>query len=98
MKTYYAQSRNPEPTMTVGELVRRLQAFDPSERVVFRTPLFGSFGSNTAYTIDSVEHETLAREELHNEGYEYVHDETGEKVVVEAETQVFYAWSGVVIQ
>ena len=96
-RTYYAQSDRPAQTMTVGQLIERLQSFDPNELAIFRSPSFGSFGSNTAYSIDGVERVVLGREELHNPGYEYESDDNGETITVEADTQIMHAWAGVVI-
>lgn len=95
--TYYAQSDHVAPTMTVGDLIERLKAFDPAAPVIFRSPLYGSFGSNTAYSIDKVEHVALEREEIHTPAHEHFNEEDGETCTVEAETQVFNAWAGVVI-
>lgn len=97
-RTYYAQSEKPEPTLTVGELITKLQAFDPGDRVIFRSPQFGCFGSNQAYSVDDVAHETLEAFEQHNPAHTYEDDETGKTVHVEAETQRWPSWSGVVIR
>lgn len=51
---YYAQSDNPGSTMRVRDLIEALKQFDPDETVVFQTPLYGVFGSNTAYAIEAV--------------------------------------------
>ena len=58
-ETYYPQSESPAPTMTVGQLIERLRQFSPDELVIFRSPRYGCFGSNQAYTIDAVARETL---------------------------------------
>lgn len=97
-KTFYAQSESPEPTMTVGQLIERLQAHDPKAPVIFRSPLYGCFGSNTAYTIEGATVEALPREELHIPASSYEDDETGELIEREAHTQIFEAWAGVVIR
>lgn len=96
-KTYYAQSEHPTKTMTVGELIDQLSKQDPSAVVVFRTPLYGTFGSNTAYSIDAVAAEVLDRREDYYPACRRIDEETGEEVDVEEYTQVFHAWSGVVI-
>jgi hypothetical protein len=96
--TYYGQGDNPGPTMTVGQLIEKLRAFDPNELVVFRSPLYGSFGSNTAYTVEDVERETLPRREYHIAAHTHEDEETGETYEVEAETQVWNAWTGIVIR
>lgn len=95
---YYAQSENPAPTMTVGQLIEHLKTFDPAALVIFRSPLYGCFGSNTAYTIDTVEHVVLERREHTIPASEDINEETGETFTHEAEIQVFSAWSGVVIR
>lgn len=97
-ETYYAQSDHRPSTLTVGELIERLSKHDPAAPVVFRTPLYGAFGSHTAYSIDAVTAETLERRENHYPGGERAFDdETGEEYTTEPYTQVFHAWSGVVI-
>lgn len=95
--TFYAQSNRPEPTMTVGQLIERLQAFDPSSPVVFRAPLYGAFGANTAYTIEAIDVVAMERRELNIPGGTATDEETGEEYTYESHTQVFNAWSGVVI-
>lgn len=97
-ETYYAQDAAPTPTMTVGELIDRLRAFDPAERVIFRSPRYGAFGFNTAYSIEAVEREVLERWEYHFPTCVRENEETGEPIAVEAHTQAFHAWSGVVIR
>lgn len=97
-QTYYAQTETPAPTMTVAELIERLQTFDPTAPVIFRSPLHGCFGPNAAYTIDAVANESLERDEHHTPAGIWVDEETGERRAYEAETQVFHAWSGVVIR
>lgn len=100
-QTYYVQTENPDKyasTKTVGQLIAELQAFDPAERVVFMSPRYGGFGSGTAYSIESVERVVLPREELHTPAHTAFDEEEGVEYQVEAETQVFHAWSGVVIR
>lgn len=96
-RTYYPQSDHREPTMTVGELIAQLARHDPAATVIFRSPLHGVFGSHTAYTVDTVTAETLERREEHYPADVREDEESGEEVVTEAWTQVFHAWSGVVI-
>lgn len=96
-KTYYPQSDFAPPTMTVGDLIERLRQFEPTSLVVFRSPLCGVFGSNTAYSIDAVEKVSMPREEINYPAYRRTDEETGEEFDEEAYTQVKTAWSGVVI-
>ncbi len=96
-QTYHAQSDHRPPTMTVGELITQLSKHDPSALVVFRSPRYGAFGSNTAYTLDTVMAETLERREEHYPAGTCIDEETGEEGEFDAWTQVFHAWSGVVI-
>jgi hypothetical protein len=95
--TYYAQSEHCAETMTVGELIRRLKMFHPDEKVIFRSPMYGSFGSNTAYAIESINRVLLGREERTTPSYKHEDEETGELITVEEYTQVWREWSGVVI-
>lgn len=96
-RTYYAQTDHVEKTLTVGELIARLQQFDPTSLVVFKTPLYGAFGSNTAYSIDAIEQVTMERREYVIPASVYEDDETGETIDQPEEIQVFHAWTGVVI-
>lgn len=96
-QTYYAQSDHCPPTMTVGDLIEKLQTLDPSKPVVFRSPLYGAFGSNTAYSIERVDHVSMDRREDHTPGGVGFDEETGEEFAYEPYTQVFHAWEGVVI-
>jgi hypothetical protein len=95
--TFYAQRGNPTPTLTVGELIDRLRFFDPALPVVFKSPLYGSFGSNTAYSLETVAPVSLERVETHYPAFKDIDDETGEEVEIEAYTDVRHAWSGVII-
>lgn len=95
--TFYPQSDHRPATMTVGQLIERLQSLDPTAPVIFRSPQHGCFGSNTAYSIDAVAHESLERREEHYPACVGRDEETGEEYQIEAYTQVFPAWAGVVI-
>lgn len=95
--TYYAQNDAPEPTMTVAELIKRLYAFAPDAPVVFRTPLHGSFGANTAYSIERLDEVSLPRKEQHYPAARGLDEETGEEYEAEPYTQVWHAWTGIVI-
>ncbi len=94
---YYPQSDHRPATLTVGHLIERLSALDPAAPVIFRSPLYGAFGGNTTYSIDKVEAVAVERREEHHDGGVTLDDETGEELTYEAWTQVFEAWSGVVI-
>lgn len=96
-QTFYAQGDRPEKTMTVAELVEKLLIMDQSMPVTFKSPMFGSFDSNTAYTIDDVQTVTLPRREHHIPAGEHIDDETGDTYATEEETQVWNEWTGVVI-
>lgn len=96
-QSYYAQSEQPAATLTVGQLIERLKAFDPAELVIFKSPLHGVFGSNTAYTIDAIDKVLLPRREHHTAAGTEIDEESGKETLYEAYTQVFHAWSGVVI-
>lgn len=96
--SYYAQSDYAPPTMTVGELIEKLKAFDLDDPVIFESPFHGAYGPLHAYSIDAVERKVLEREELHTPASIKIDEETGETYTAEADTQVFNAWSGVVIR
>jgi len=95
--TYYAQSEHRPATLTVGELIERLQALDPAALVIFKSPRHGVFGAGATYSIETVETVSLEREERHYPACVVEDEETGEPVEQEAWTQVWRAWSGVVI-
>lgn len=95
--TFYAQSPAPIPTLTVGDLIGLLSQHDHKLPVVFRSPLYGCFGSNTSYTIDTVAAEKLERSEETYPAGTRIDDETGEEESYPAWTDIFYPWEGVVI-
>ena len=96
-RTFYPHSENTGLTMTVGQLIEKLQALDPTKPVVFRSPKYGCFGSETAYSIDTVtEVQMLGWEDRYPAGTR-IDDETGEEEAYEAWTEVFHPWHGVVI-
>jgi hypothetical protein len=97
-QTYYEQSRHRPKTMTVGELIDQLRVFDPAEPVIFKSPEHGAYGPLTAYSIDAVNLVDLDRREHHYEATTTIDDETGEEVPVEAWTQTWEPWRGVVIE
>lgn len=96
-KTYFAQSDAPATTMTVGQLIERLQGLDPSAQVVFQSPPHGSYGPRMAYTIDDVAAVALDRHEHVTPARTEVDEETGEEIRLDEDVQVFHAWQGVVI-
>ena len=97
--TYYQQAVNypNAETLTVGELIRRLQALDPAAPVIFQSPKLGCFGAEATYSIDTVAAVSIERSEMDWPARTDVDDETGEEVHQDAWTQVFPAWTGVVI-
>lgn len=95
--TYYPQSDHHPSTMTVGQLMERLAPLDPGAPVIFRLPQYGVFGPGIEQSIDAVNAETMDLAEEHHEASSYEDEETGELIENEAYTQVFPAWSGVVI-
>lgn len=96
-RNYYPQSDDCPATMTVGQLMAELAKHDPASPVCFRTPFYGVFGSNMAFTIDAVTAEALERREHHTPAGTSYDEETGEECPTEEYTQVFHPWSGVVI-
>lgn len=96
-ETYYPQSDHRPATMTVGELIAKLSEHDPSSPVIFRSPLSGCYGPNTGYSVDVVKAETLEHREVHYPAGTDINEETGEEFATEPWTDVFHAWSGVVI-
>ncbi len=95
--TFYERSERTARTMTVGQLVEKLKAFDPSEPVIFRSPEYGCYGPTVRYSIDQVEHVDLPREENIKPARTEISDETGKEFQTEEYTQVLHAWRGVVI-
>lgn len=93
--TYHDQA--PTKTLTVGQLIKRLLDLDPEAPVIFRSPLHGVFGSNQAYPLHTVEAVTMPRKEHLNPGGVCIDEETEEEFSYESHTQVWPAWTGVVI-
>lgn len=93
----YPQSPSQPRTLTVGELIEQLSAFDLGKPVIFRSPKYGAFGSGTTYTIDSASPEHLAAFCIDHDAIEYHDHETGELIQQEAYTDHFPEWDGVVI-
>ena len=96
-KTFYAQRPAPTPTLTVGDLIGLLSQHDPNLPVIFRSPLYGCFGSNTSYSIDTVAAERLERSEVTYSAGTRFDEETGEEESYPAWTDISYPWEGVVI-
>jgi hypothetical protein len=65
--------------------------------VIFRSPQYGAFGSNTTYSIDTAQSEKLERSEVEYPASAHFDDERDEWVTGEAWTDVHHAWEGVVI-
>lgn len=94
---YYEQSARRPATMTVAQLIERLKQQNPDSPVIFRSPEHGCFGPEHSYSVDDVWHEALDRREEHIPGGTGTDEETGEPYSYEPSTEVFEAWSGVVI-
>ncbi|MBY8826102.1 hypothetical protein [Sphingomonas colocasiae] len=94
---YYPQSDHNPQTITVGDLIAKLQALDPSKPVIFKSPENGAFGSNTTYALGTVAAATMEEQTIDYPPSSYIDDETGEQVQCEAWTQVFHAWDGVIL-
>ena len=100
VQTYYPQSEKPGPTMTVRRLIEVLSALpDQDAPIIFKSPLYGVFGGNTAYSIEQVSVQELVEERIQYGPQTRYDDETGEEWVdTEEYEQVFHAWKGVVIE
>lgn len=85
------------PTITVADLMLALAELPPRLPVVFQTPEYGAFGSNHRYAIDGATVVELQAGEQHYPASTYIDDETGKEVQVEAWTDRWPAWIGVVI-
>lgn len=96
-KTIYPQSY-AFTTLTVGELVKMLDGLDDRMPVVFKSPMYGAFGSGSMYSVDKAEIVKLERKEQHYPACSGIDDETGEPFTSEAYTQVWEEWEGVVIE
>lgn len=97
-RTYYAQSDSVPPTLTVKDLIEKLSALPHQDApVIFRSPLYGTFGSNTAYSIDDVNEVHLPEETIVYPARVDYDDDTGEEVNYPAEQDVRREWKGVVI-
>lgn len=99
-QTYYAQSDKPVATMTVRQLVEKLVALpDQDAAIIFKSPLYGCFGSHTAYSLDTVSEVELAAEST-NYGRQEHYDEDTDTVPYGEEDYIEHkpAWKGVVIE
>jgi hypothetical protein len=100
-KTYYAQhpwGEHPIPTLTVGELIEKLQALDPTLPVVFESPQYGCFGSGTQYALDGPEVVELEAGSRTFEGGTRFDEETGKEEPYEGWTDTWPSWKGVVLK
>lgn len=88
----------PFRTMTVGELRERLARLRPDAEVLFCSPFNGGFGPNQHYTVEAVEEVHMPRREHHTPAMEAFDEETGKPYMTEPDTQVWEAWSGVIIR
>jgi hypothetical protein len=96
-RTFYPHSENTGPTMTVAQLIQLLSSFPPDAPVIFRSPKYGAFGSETAYSIDAAEYVQMPGKEEHFPAGISIDHETGEEEPYEAWVQIFHPWNGVVI-
>lgn len=97
-QTFYAQSDWRVPTMKVADLIAKLTALpDHDLPVVFRSPLYGSFGSNTAYSIEAVTEEHLPARTEHHPPQPDIDDETGDEYMTEPYEETWQEWKGVVL-
>jgi hypothetical protein len=97
-QTFYAQSGNPATTLTVGQLMNRLKHFPLTAPVVFQSPQYGSFGSNTAYTIEAIVAVTLPRTETHYPAHMHYNEEDDSEYMEEEYTEIKNEWTGVIIK
>lgn len=98
-QSYYAQPMvgEPTPTITVRQLIDRLEALPDDMPVVFQTPQYGAFGSNHLYAIGDAAVIDIAAFEQTYPASTYIDDETGNEIAVEAWTDRRPAWRGVVV-
>jgi hypothetical protein len=91
------QSADRLATLTVGQLRAALAGLDDSLPVAILSPKFGAFGSEMPYGIGAVEDVLMPRMQHTNPAEEYENDD-GDLIKVEADTQVWPEWRGVVLQ
>jgi hypothetical protein len=87
----------PFRSMRVSDLLARLADLPPDAEVLFTLPQYGAFASGMSYTVEKVEAVEVPRREQHFPAVPTFDDETGEEGMSEPYTQVWDAWSGVVI-
>lgn len=87
----------PFRTMTVADLLAALSALPPDAEVLFQLPKYGAYGASMHFTVEQVDAVEIPRREHHTPAMEAVDEETGETYMTEPDTQVWEAWSGVVI-
>ncbi|HKT54511.1 MAG TPA: hypothetical protein VJP88_08660 [Caulobacteraceae bacterium] len=101
-QTYYAQTEKPPATMSVRELIARLEALPEEIKdlpAIFKSPLYGAFGSNTAYSLDSVSIVELPERRENYGPQTHYDEETGEEGTDDEDyEEVWHAWKGVVIE
>ena len=103
MANYYPQSENPGKTLTLGEFYEKikltLSMFDKDLPVVFKSPSFGAYGSDTYYNIYLVTVQEKPAYE-YNCGKQEHYDEDTDTITYDEEgyIQQFHAWKGVVIE
>ena len=99
--TYYEHNEGNPKTMTVRDLIAQLSALPEDAQglpAIFKSPRYGCYGPETAYTLDRVEVVDIA-EETREYGPQYDFDEdTGQEVkTADSYSEVLHAWRGVVI-
>lgn len=95
---YQLQAGNIAPTLTVGDLLDALEQLPRDAAVVVLSPEYGGFGSEMPYGIATVEDTLMPRMERIIPAAECEDEDTGEVTTQEAETQVWPAWRGVILQ
>ena len=97
-RNYYPQTDwDKPPTLTVREMIARLQALPPDASVLVQSPNYGSFGPNSFYSVEKIEKVTLPRKEYRQEPGWKCDEETGIPEFQELDIQVAHEWTGVVI-
>ena len=87
----------PFRTMKVADIMAKLAGLPPDTEVLFQSPFKGGYGPGHFYTVEKVEAVEMPRREHHTPAMEVLDEETGETYMTEPDTQVWEAWSGVVI-
>lgn len=96
-QSYYPQQNRLPRTLTAGQLIELLKKVDPAKPVIFRSPQYGAFGSNHAYSVEEVRERSFPARSEHHPASSYIDDETGVEVQVEAWVREFHAWDGIEI-